>query len=65
MTDNEKRAHDLAVQIAMKHAPMNQKGRTFVDGKLVPTVDYFAEYFVAYSALLKKMDEIFSDSQEK
>lgn len=65
MTDNEKRAHDLAVAIAVRVAPNRPTIREIIDGQPVECIDYMGIYFDAYSKALKKLNSIFSDSKEK
>lgn len=52
MTDNEKRAHDLAVAICIDavHVKVNSQ---IAKGKEVVPVDYFSEYMNAYEIALE------------
>ena len=62
MTDNEKRAHDIALKYAdiiVKAQITNQKLASAVKIPEVK-VDYYAEYKKAYQAVLEQINKDFS-----
>lgn len=62
MTDNEKRAHDLAVAVCIDvcHVKVNAQVSS---GNPEVSVDYFAEYINAYELLIESFNERFPDGK--
>lgn len=60
MSDNEKRAHDLAVAVAIDLCHYKMKAP--VDGSEV-RVDYIAEYMNAYNICLESFNEKFPNGK--
>lgn len=62
MTDNEKRAHDLAIAICIDvcHIKANTQ---ISSGNPEVSVDYFAEYMNAYEMALESFNERFPDGK--
>lgn len=52
MTDNEKRAHDLAVSVCIDVCHLKRQAQ-IDSGKVHVTVDYFEEYTNAYESALE------------
>lgn len=63
MTDNEKRAHDLAIAICVDavHVKVNSQ---ISQQKSDVSVDYFAEYLNAYNIALEAFNEHFPQGKE-
>lgn len=59
MNDNEKRAHDLAVAIAIDVCHMKAKEQ-ISQGKKIVDIDYFSEYIKAYETGINAFDKKFS-----
>ncbi len=58
MTDNEKRAHDLAVALCMETA--HAKSSSLISaGETNITIDYFEEYMSAYTKALEAFNKRF------
>ena len=56
MTDNEKRAHDLAVAVCIDACHLKRQAQ-IDSGKVHVTVDYFEEYMNAYESTLEAINE--------
>ena len=56
MTDNEKRAHDLAVAVCIDACHLKRQAQ-IDSGKVHVTVDYFEEYMNAYESALEAFNE--------
>lgn len=56
MTDNEKRAHDLAIVICTDVCHLKRQSQVDA-GKTHVTVDYFEEYINAYESALEAFNE--------
>lgn len=56
MTDNEKRAHDLAVAICIDMCHLKRQSQIDA-GKTHVAIDYFKEYINAYEAALDTFNE--------
>jgi hypothetical protein len=62
MTDNEKRAHDLAVAVSIEIC--RAKANSQISScKSVVNVDYFAEYMNIYENTIKAFDKHFPDGK--
>ena len=57
MTDNEKRAHDLAIAISVPKCI--KKEEYLQSNKMNGDVDYFSEYINVYEIALRKFNEKF------
>ncbi len=62
MTDNEKRAHDLAIAIAIDTCHIRANSQ-ISSGNSEVTVDYFSEYMDAYQNVLEIFNEQFPDGK--
>lgn len=62
MTDNEKRAHDLAIAISIDAAHIKANAQLSA-GSTEITFDYFAEYLNAYNAALEAFNEKFPNGK--
>lgn len=62
MTDNEKRAHDLAVALCVDICHVKAKAQ-IVTGKEDIDVDCFSEYIFAYNAALEEMNKNFPEGK--
>lgn len=62
MTDNEKRAHDLAVAVSVNSCNMSMNAQ-ISNGKTEISIDYFASYMDAYKVLLDAFNEKFPDGK--
>lgn len=62
MTDNEKRAHDLAVAICIDSCHIKAKAQINSGSENV-TVDYFSEYINAYDIALEAFNEKFPNGR--
>ena len=62
MTDNEKRAHDLAVAVCLDIVHAKAKSQ-IAKGKEVVPVDYFSEYMNAYEIALEAFNEHFPNGK--
>lgn len=62
MSDNEKRAHDLAVAICLDVCNMKRQHQISA-GKTEITVDYFSEYMNAYDLAIEAFNEKFPDGK--
>lgn len=62
MTDNEKRAHDLAVAICIDvcHIKINNQ---IAGANTDEKIDYLTEYLEAYKAALEAFDKEFPDGK--
>lgn len=63
MTDNEKRAHDLAVALCIETYHLKAKSK-IAAGETNVSVDIFAEYLKAYELGLKAFNEKFPNGEE-
>lgn len=62
MTDNEKRAHDLAVAVCINVFNMKRQNQINA-GKTEITVDYFSEYMNAYNLAINAFNREFPDGK--
>lgn len=62
MTDNEKRAHDLAMAICVDICQM-KRNLQIVKGNTEISTDYFNEYINAYISALEGLNERFPDGK--
>ena len=64
MTDNEKRAHDLAIAVLpdLMKLTMYAPSERIVNGKIELQYNHFVAYFDAYSKFLSDMNQTFTDS---
>ncbi len=62
MTDNEKRAHDLAIAVAVDvcHVKANSQ---INNGQDDVSIDYFSEYINAYESALEAFNRKFPDGK--
>lgn len=56
MTDNEKRAHDLAIAVCTDVCHLKRQSQVDA-GKTHVTIDYFEEYINAYESALEAFNE--------
>lgn len=56
MTDNEKRAHDLAIAVCIDTCRLKRQSQVDA-GKVHVTVDYFEEYANIYDSALEAFNE--------
>ncbi len=62
MTDNEKRAHDLAVAICIDVCQM-KRSLQLAKGETTISTSYFEEYINAYEGALEGLNEKFPDGK--
>jgi len=60
MTDNEKRAHDLAIAVCVGTA-YTKINCEISSGETKIKIDYFQEYMNAYNAALESFNKAFPD----
>lgn len=58
MTDNEKRAHDLAIYALSKIGPTEEQIKAAESGAII-SIDYYKEYKSLYSHLLSSFNRDF------
>lgn len=65
MTDNEKRAHDLAVAICVDvcHLKLNNQIANAENMEVNARIDYFTEYMNAYKISLESFNREFPDGK--
>ena len=62
MSDNEKRAHDLAIAVCMEVCKMKRDAQ-IAAGKTEIKTDYFEEYMNAYEMSLEAFNEKFPNGR--
>ena len=63
MTDNEKRAHDLAIVICTDVCHLKRQSQVDA-GKTHVTVDYFEEYINVYESALEAFNEKYPSGKQ-
>lgn len=63
MTDNEKRAHDLAIAVCIDTCHLKRQSQIDT-GKTHVTVDYFEEYTNAYESALEAFNEKYPSGKQ-